>query len=359
MKDFAAQYERRIPECRRFTERLEILIKELLVLEQIDRHVVESRTKTTDSFIRKIGAGQKYSDPLAQIKDVCGIRIITYYQDDISCVEKILRREFDVDDENTLVHSSLEAEFGYKSAHYVIRIKDNRLGLPEWSGFGGFVAEVQVRTVLQHAWAAISHKLQYKKEEDAPAELKRKLSRLSALFEIADDEFVALRDASNRVKTKVERALEEGNRDLLLDIVSLGELLRESDNVSEICGIASSIGYVFDGNEDWDQDVTASDTLSDLLKMTEIAGLKTVSDFDFFLNQVLAGAEGYLRAQYESLGGEAVGNWTWYVSTPFIMQLMILWVFSDKYTGSDLKNFRFESEAGEIILSVARNWTAE
>jgi trimethylamine:corrinoid methyltransferase-like protein len=53
-------------------------------------------------------------------------------------------------------------------------------------------AEVHVRTVLQHAWAAISHSLQYKKEDDVPAALRRRLNRLAALLELADQEFTTL-----------------------------------------------------------------------------------------------------------------------------------------------------------------------
>jgi putative GTP pyrophosphokinase len=56
-------------------------------------------------------------------------------------------------------------------------------------------AEIQVRTALQHAWSAVHHKLEYKSSTEAPPELRRRLFRLSALFELADEQFSELRDA--------------------------------------------------------------------------------------------------------------------------------------------------------------------
>ena len=54
---------------------------------------------------------------------------------------------------------------------------------------GNRKAEIQVCTLLQHAWAAISHDRLYKSSFHAPKKLERQLHRVSALLEEADDEF--------------------------------------------------------------------------------------------------------------------------------------------------------------------------
>jgi putative GTP pyrophosphokinase len=65
--------------------------------------------------------------------------------------------------------------------------------LPGWAKYKGLKAEFQVRTILQHAWDAISHKLDYKPESPMPRQNRRRLARLAGLLELADDEFSNLK----------------------------------------------------------------------------------------------------------------------------------------------------------------------
>jgi ppGpp synthetase/RelA/SpoT-type nucleotidyltranferase len=73
------------------------------------------------------------------------------------------------------------AVVGYLSIHYTCRMPDRYLG-PRYELTSGIVFEVQVRTLCMHAWATVSHYLDYKGDWDVPAELKRSLSALSGLF---------------------------------------------------------------------------------------------------------------------------------------------------------------------------------
>lgn len=210
-----------------FTFRLEDLFKQILQDSAIDFSQIEARTKDAKSFLEK--ARQKsYNNPIDEIKDISGIRIITYYQDDAQKIADLVREQFNVDEENSSDKlSDLQTnEFGYRSIHLVCNLDNNRSILPEWAQSANLCFEVQIRTVLQHAWAAISHKLDYKSTSEAPAALQRQLIRLSALLELTDEEFSRIRDDVAKLLEEYERDFDEGNFKVPLDLDSLSEYLK-------------------------------------------------------------------------------------------------------------------------------------
>ena len=70
--------------------------------------------------------------------------------------------------------------------------------------FSNLNAEIQIRTVLQHSWASISHELEYKKITKSRSILQRKLFRLASLIELADEEFKSTRDQHNELIGKIQ-----------------------------------------------------------------------------------------------------------------------------------------------------------
>src|SRR5258706_12139567 len=166
---FAHEYELKRPLYVEFTEKVKGLLQDILQLAKIRYQVVEHRTKEIPSFREKITrANKQYSSPLQEITDLAGLRIIVYYSEDVAIVCKLIEREFTIDKNSSVDKGSLlqPNEFGYRSVHYVVSLSNTRYSLPEWRSYKGLTAEIQVRTVLQHAWAAISHALQYKNEQD-------------------------------------------------------------------------------------------------------------------------------------------------------------------------------------------------
>jgi ppGpp synthetase/RelA/SpoT-type nucleotidyltranferase len=154
---------------------------------------MQHRVKELPSFLDKIER-KRYSNPFTQIEDICGVRVVCFYKSDMEKIAEIIEREFDVKsaiDKNDQLNSN---EFGYNSLHFVVEIKKEWFAAPQYKKLKGMRAEIQVRTLMMHAWADIEHKLAYKKESDIPAQFKRKFSRLSALLEIADDHFDQLRN---------------------------------------------------------------------------------------------------------------------------------------------------------------------
>ncbi|MBQ0933676.1 GTP pyrophosphokinase [Ideonella alba] len=353
--DAVEQFAQRRHEYVRFTSKLEALVRELLAAEKIEHHLLESRTKEVANFRSKVARTSKtYRDPLAEITDLSGIRIIAYYQDQVDAIGRLIASEFVIDEENSLVHAASGAEFGYKSSHFVVRLSQGRAGLREWQGLSTLTAEIQVRTVLQHAWAAISHKLQYKREEDVPQLLKRKLFRLSALFELADDEFVSLRDASGIVKQEIVEQFASGNRQLPLDAVSLGQLLATSPTVAEICANAAEAGFNFEPPDYDDDESDDDDRMSDLLKLAGIAGLRTVEEFDALLADALGWSKQYLEAQYSANSGIPEGNW--HVTPPFICELLLLHARAASIRLGHLLVSGYAHEPAKRIYGVAQSF---
>jgi putative GTP pyrophosphokinase len=99
-----------------------------------------------------------------------------------------------------------EDTFGYKGFHLDMKINDARKSLPEYSRFLALRYEVQVRTIIQDAWSVLDHKIKYKKS--IPANLKRRINTLAALFELADHEFLSIRDKTFDLLAKAEAIAE-------------------------------------------------------------------------------------------------------------------------------------------------------
>ena len=179
---------------------------------------VDARAKEPASFAEKAATPSeddpnrpKYEDPLVDITDLAGVRIITFFPRTIRCVGDVIRDEFDVlehtDHTRTLRD---EGRFGYQSEHFLVKMRPERTELPEYKPHAGLVAEIQVRTILQHAWAEIEHDIQYKSPTTTPLPLARRIMALAGLLEIADREFQAIQDADEELTEKARSSVVEG-----------------------------------------------------------------------------------------------------------------------------------------------------
>jgi putative GTP pyrophosphokinase len=218
------------PKYESLTRKVTSLLEALFEREDI-KSVVESRTKDIESFHGKITRPNKsYSNPLVEITDLSGIRVILYSLSDVERVASLIEREFIIDGDKSVNKSDqLDADrFGYLSQHYIVRVSESRRDLIEWSAISDLFAEIQVRTTLQHAWASVEHFLVYKNEMDAPRLLRRRLFRLSALFELADAELDQL--ITDRISQTAEykKELNEGNVHIEINVDSLKAYIQDS-----------------------------------------------------------------------------------------------------------------------------------
>jgi putative GTP pyrophosphokinase len=103
-----------------------------------------------------------------------------------------------------------EEKLGYQSVHYIVKLKATRSKLPEYGRFRNLVAEVQVRTILQHTWAEIEHDIQYKSIATLPRPIRRRFITLAGLLEIADREFQAISDEETKLRLEARQSVAAG-----------------------------------------------------------------------------------------------------------------------------------------------------
>ncbi len=154
------------------------ILKEALSQRAIKIQSIEGRAKTAESFGRKATKPSeidpqkpKYANPIEEIKDLAGVRIVAFFPSALDEIDKVIAQEFEIlersDKGERLI---VEGQFGYNSVHYLVSFSKSRAALPEYERFSQSVWEIQVRTVLQHAWAEIEHDIQYKSTSVIPLE---------------------------------------------------------------------------------------------------------------------------------------------------------------------------------------------
>lgn len=263
-----------------FVDSLRALLLQLLSATDIDYVAIEGRTKTVESFQEKaVREGKEYLDPLHEMTDLAGIRIIAYHSRDLNDIAALLRENFDIDDAHSIDKTELlePDRFGYLSRHYVVRLNGARRQLRENSAFADLMAEIQVRTVLQHAWAAIDHKLRYKTHADIPRPFRRRLFRVSALLETADDEFAALRAQVDELRDAYGKQVTKGNLELEVDADSLSAYVGASNVVRRLKQAAVEVGYNVIPPEP-DKKAPEFTGLVDLLATSNISQIRDLDD---------------------------------------------------------------------------------
>ncbi|UFH60034.1 GTP pyrophosphokinase [Sulfurovum mangrovi] len=188
--DVTKWYIKNRPIYKRLAEKVESLLSEVFEMQNISYHIITSRVKELESVKGKISKG-KYDNPQEQIQDYAGIRIITYVEDEVAKVCKVIEDIFDIDTGNSTNKSEELGidKVGYKSIHFIASLDKLRLELPENKQYTGKYFEIQVRTILQHAWAEIEHDRNYKFTGKLPPEIGRRFKILSGVLEMADREF--------------------------------------------------------------------------------------------------------------------------------------------------------------------------
>lgn len=152
------------------------------------------------------------------ITDMVGARIVCLYESDINSIRNILADNFEVIEVSDKIASmeSNDDTFGYKGLHLDLKISPNRLQLPEYKRFVNLPFEVQIRTTVQDAWSVLDHKIKYKKT--IPPILKRRINRMAALFELADQEFQNIRDETANLEKQSQTEMTDAKKPNKSDI---------------------------------------------------------------------------------------------------------------------------------------------
>jgi ppGpp synthetase/RelA/SpoT-type nucleotidyltranferase len=205
-------------------------------------HSITLRVKTRDSVAAKLARPDRTYGSLWDLTDLIGLRVITYFEDGVDRVGRLLEAHLPVDFRHSVDKRKPAADdrFGYRSLHYVCRSAGDDGELRELR------YEVQVRTLLEHAWAEIEHDLGYKSRDAVPAAARRRLNRLAGLLELADQEFAAIRRELADYATALPQRIAAAD-EIALDRLSLGSLL-DCDEVRELdLAIAGELGRTVGG----------------------------------------------------------------------------------------------------------------
>lgn len=173
------------------------LIERILTEKGIVFHSVQARVKSRSKLKLKYCNPEKDYLCLDNIPDVVGLRVITYYSDAIDNVQNIIRQEFNIlgppDDKRVAAAN----DFGYSAVHLDCSYSNSSLERTEYRRFANYRFEIQITTILGHAWAEMYHPW-YDNRSGANVEDVRGFHRLAAVLELADKEFVNIRTSKEK-----------------------------------------------------------------------------------------------------------------------------------------------------------------
>ena len=198
------EYRDALPQCKAVAKEVYNTLKSTFEQAGLLVAAIEYRVKTENSLAGKLELkGGKYKS-LADITDIIGLRVITFYTDDVDKVASAVERLFVVDWDNSVDKRKIHEidSFGYLSLHYIC----SKEGFP-------YRFEIQMRTVLQHAWANMNHDTGYKSGVEIPKMYLRNLSRLAGMLELVDEQFSLIRSELTDYRRRVRALVASGNLD--------------------------------------------------------------------------------------------------------------------------------------------------
>lgn len=249
-KEIKDKYEKLSPLCENLKEEITYILQIAMGKEGIPYQQIVGRVKALDSFVEKASRLESH-EPFKDIKDICGVRVICLFLSDLQRIGNIIESNFEVLEKDDKIYSQPDA-FGYLSVHYIGKLLSTFSG-PRYDGLKGLIFEIQVRTIAMHAWASISHYLDYKTNSAIPSDLRKDFNALSAMFYVADMHFELFFNSSEKDKkmaegkaSRLEIGGEEINLNTLIAYLKMKYKEREHSkpkNVSELAEELQISGY--------------------------------------------------------------------------------------------------------------------
>ena len=265
------EYQDNLPRFREVEQEVKERLRQTLADAGLLVAAIESRVKGYDSLAGKLELkGHKYSS-LADLTDILGLRVITFYIDDVDKVASAVERLFDIDWENSVDKRKIHEidSFGYLSLHYICKIPD----FP-------YRFEIQMRTLLQHAWANMDHDTGYKSGVEIPRRYMRNMSRLAGMLELVDDEFSKIRIELTDYRRRVQALVRSGNLD---EVPIDGDTFRSYLELEPFSQLNKRIAAM---NQAEIQEVS----LMPYLAIFKAIGLKTLGDISNLIRDYSEGA---------------------------------------------------------------------
>ncbi|MEM7176126.1 MAG: hypothetical protein AAF503_00350 [Pseudomonadota bacterium] len=203
VQQFLRSYEHQYDAFKAEADRAQELVEHIIGHRGGLLHTISARAKTPKSLRGKLRR-KDYSKPASEITDLIGVRVITFYHDDVHSIAGRLRNQLEINEVDSIdkrVQLGLR-EFGYRSVQLIARPKAEDIVSRGFQLLNDHWFEIQVRSILEHAWAEIEHEVVYKSKVEYPEEIVRRFASLAGTIELLDDEFLDLRDQRSELIDK-------------------------------------------------------------------------------------------------------------------------------------------------------------
>lgn len=265
-EELMEQYRQLLPTLEKLNDEAYNQLKKSLDEQGIYVTAIEHRVKSEKSLAGKLELkGAKYKS-IDDITDLVGLRIITFYSDDVDKVAVLAQRLFDIDWKESVDKRKLHElnSFGYNSLHYICRLKT-----------GGPRFELQMRTALQHVWSTIEHDTGYKGDVKIPREYKRQFGRLAGMMELMDEEFSRLRLSITEYRRQTLSLVKSGQ---LNDVPLSRDSFRNYLETNPFDRLNRRIASV-------NQAEIYPVSMMSYLRVLEILGMETLGDIQRFIDE--------------------------------------------------------------------------
>jgi ppGpp synthetase/RelA/SpoT-type nucleotidyltranferase len=154
-----------------FSETVRLILEKALQANKFVPQSVQCRAKGADSLRRRLAEIQKLDTQTLELdrRDLAGARIIFYTNNDVDrfIASSLVYDNFHVEQDSTKFHHPTPEndDARYRAIHYTVQLREDRTRLPEYARFAGLRCEIQVQTILNHAWSETSHDVIYKKDK--------------------------------------------------------------------------------------------------------------------------------------------------------------------------------------------------
>ncbi len=193
--ELGKKYMRQHSLYREYAARARNLLENLVEQGGIQLYSVSGEAKSTEGFLQSYdvmadGAPSSLSD----IADLCSVKILVHFPEDVEKVEHIIHQEFLVDMSRSVTSANLDDpdRFGYPAVYYTLSLNKARGAMREWNKYKDLPFSLEVRTVIQEVWAANTPKVMLPTDTATKRKMQRKLFRVGALLEEADEGYFAL-----------------------------------------------------------------------------------------------------------------------------------------------------------------------
>ncbi len=233
--EFEGSYQDMAPRLERLRTTVNGMVLNSLSEANIEVLQIQSRVKNLGSAYSKAEL-KGYDAPLTEITDLVGVRIILFLEHEVEDASHVLEKIFEIDQENSIDKRfpSRAGSVGYRSLHVIAMLGDRRNHLPEYESISGQKFEIQIRTALQHAWAEIEHKRNYKSENSLPSDLQHRLMRISGTLEMIDQEFSQISIEANQYSETLKENASGTDHVEAISIVALNAVF---EGALEMCGL--------------------------------------------------------------------------------------------------------------------------